>query len=99
MNDFEPYEISRVVDSVDDRPIVELTESGVEMLRRIFPGCHDPKVHEFSDLTHSDQACVEGRDDELLEALEAGLEMTIEKGRVFKDLLALKRWLQAFEVI
>jgi hypothetical protein len=25
--------------------------------------------------------------------------MTIEKGRVFKDLLALKRWLQAFAVI
>jgi hypothetical protein len=69
------------------------------MLRRIFPGRCDPRVHEFSDLTHSDQACAEGHDDELLEAPEAGPKMTIEKGRVFKDLHALKRWLQAFVVI
>jgi hypothetical protein len=43
--------------------------------------------------------CAEGRDDELREALKASLEMTIEKGRVFKDLPVLKRWLQAFAVI
>jgi hypothetical protein len=61
--DSEPYEIARVVDSDDDRPIGELTESDVEMLRRIFPDRHDPRVHEFSDLTHSDQACAEGRDE------------------------------------
>jgi hypothetical protein len=35
------------------------------MLRRIFPDRHDPMVHEFSDLTHSDQVFTEGRDDEL----------------------------------
>ena len=50
-------------------------------------------IQEFSDLAHSDQACAEGRDDELLEAPEAGPNMVIEKGRVFKDLSALKRWL------
>jgi hypothetical protein len=88
-----------VVDSDDDRPIGELTESDVEMLRRIFLGRRDPRVHEFSDLTHSDQAFIEGRDDELLEAPEAGPSMAIEKGRVFKDLPVLKRWLQAFAVI
>jgi hypothetical protein len=65
MNDSEPYEIARAVDSDDDRPVRELTESDVEMLRRIFPGRRDPVVHEFTDLTHSDQACAEGREDEL----------------------------------
>jgi hypothetical protein len=99
MNDSKPYEMARALDSDDDRPVRELTESDVEMLRRIFPGRRDPRVHEFSDLAYSDQACAEGRDDELLEAPEAGPNMVIEKGRVFKDLLALKRWFQAFVVI
>ena len=36
MNDSEPYEMARALDSDDDRPIGELTESDVEMLRRIF---------------------------------------------------------------
>ena len=73
INDSEPYEMTRALDSDDDRPVEELTKSDVEMLRRIFPGCHDPRVHEFSDLAHSDQACAEGRDDELLEALRLAL--------------------------
>jgi hypothetical protein len=51
--DSEPYEIARAVDSDDDRPVGELKESDAEMLRRIFPDCRDPRVHEFSDLTHS----------------------------------------------
>uniref|UniRef100_K4A195 SWIM-type domain-containing protein n=1 Tax=Setaria italica TaxID=4555 RepID=K4A195_SETIT len=76
-----------------------MTESDIEMFRRIFPGCRDPIVHEFSDLTLSDQAFAEGRDDELLEAPEASPSMVIEEGRVFKDLPVLKRWLQAFAVI
>ena len=63
------------------------------MLRCIFPGRHDPRVHVSNDLAHSDQACAEGRDDELLEAPKAGPNMVIENGRVFKDLPALKRWL------
>jgi hypothetical protein len=58
MNDSEPYEMARALDSDDDHPIGELTESDVEMLRRIFPVRHDPRVHEFSDHAHSDQACV-----------------------------------------
>ena len=73
MNDSEPYEMARALDSDDDHHVGELIESDVEMLRRIFPGRRDPRVHEFSDLAHSDQACVEGRDDELLEAPEAVL--------------------------
>ena len=72
MNDLEPYEMARALDYDDDRLVGELTESDVEMLRRIFPGRCDPRVYEFSDLAHSDQAFVEGRDDELLEAPEAG---------------------------
>jgi hypothetical protein len=96
MNNLEPYEIARAVDSDDDRPVGELTESDVEMLRRIFPGRRDSVIHEFTDLTYSDQACAEGREDELQEALEAGPSMEIEKGRVFNDLPALKRWLQGF---
>ena len=93
MNDSEPYEMARALDSDDDRPVGELTESDVEMLRRIFPGRHDLRVHEFNDLTYFDQACAEGHDDELLEAPEASPNMVIENERVFKDLPALKRWL------
>ena len=99
MHDLEPYEMARALDSDDDRPVGELTESDVEMLRRIFPGRRDPRVHEFSNLAHSDQVCAEGCDDELLEAPEASPNMVIENGRVFKDLPVLKRWLQAFVVI
>jgi hypothetical protein len=99
MNDSEPYEIARAVDSDDNRLVGELTESDVEMLRRIFPGHRDPMVHEFSDLTHLDQAFVEGRDDELQEAPEAGPSIEIENGRVFNDLPTLKRWLHVFVVI
>ena len=65
MNDLEPYEMARALDSDDDRPVGELTESDVEILRCIFLGRRDPRVHEFSDLAHSDQACAEGHDDEL----------------------------------
>ena len=54
MHDSEPYEMARALDSDDDRPVGELTESDVEMLRRIFPDRRDPRVHEFSDLSHSD---------------------------------------------
>ena len=45
MNDSKPYEMARALDSDDDRPIGELTESDVEMLRRIFLGHCDPRVH------------------------------------------------------
>ena len=44
MNDSEPYEMARALDSDDDRPVGELTESDVEMLRRIFSGRRDPRV-------------------------------------------------------
>ena len=87
MNDLEPYEMARALDSDDDHPVGELTESDVEILRRIFSGRRDPRVHEFSDLAHFDQACAEGHDDELLEAPEAGPNMVIENGRVFKTSL------------
>jgi hypothetical protein len=87
MNDAEPYEIARAVDSDDDRPVGELTKNDVEMLRCIFPGRRDPRVHEFSDLAHSNQACAEGWDDKLLEGPKAGPSMVIEKGRVIKDSL------------
>jgi len=53
MNNLEPYEMVRALDSNDDRPIGELIESDVEILRRIFPNRRDPRVHEFSDLAHS----------------------------------------------
>ena len=67
MHDSEPYEMARALDSDDDCPIRELTESDVEMMRRIFLDRRDPRVHEFSDLAHFDLAFAEGRDDELLE--------------------------------
>ena len=75
MNYLEPYEMARALDSDDDRPVGELTETDVEILRRIFLDRRDPRVHEFSDLAHSDLAFAEGHDDELLEAPEAGPNM------------------------
>ena len=45
MKDSEPYEMARALDSDDDRLVGELTESGVEMLRRIFSGRRGPRVH------------------------------------------------------
>jgi hypothetical protein len=54
MNDSGLYEITRADDSDDDRPIGELTDSDIEMLRRIVHGRRDPRVHEFSDLVHFD---------------------------------------------
>ena len=87
MNDSGPYEMARALDSDDDRPVGELTESDVEMLRRIFSGRRDPRVHEFSDLAHFEQAFVEGHDDELLEAPEAGPNMVIENGKVLRTSL------------
>jgi hypothetical protein len=56
-------------------------------------------VHEFIDLSLSHQVNAEGRDDELLYAPEASPSMMIEKGRVFKDLTPLKRWLQHYTVL
>jgi hypothetical protein len=52
--DSQPYEIAMAVVSDDDRPIGEMTENNVEMLRRVYSGRRDPRVHEFSDLTLSD---------------------------------------------
>jgi hypothetical protein len=49
--DSEPYEIVMVADSDDDCPIGKMTESDVEMLRHVYSGRHDTRVHEFSDLT------------------------------------------------
>jgi hypothetical protein len=69
------------------------------MLKHIFAGRRDPMVHEFSDLSHSDQVFAKRHDDELQEALEARPSMEIKKERVFNDLPALKSWLQAFVVI
>ena len=69
-DDEEPYGIARAVDSNDDRPVVALSEQEMELIRR-FCRDRDPLVHEFSDLSHSQHAYGEGRDDELLEAPEA----------------------------
>jgi hypothetical protein len=85
-------------DSDDDRLVGELTESDIEMLKRIILEHQDPSVHEFSDLSLSHDAFAEGGD-ELLDAPEAGPTMMIEKGRIFKDLNALKRWLQHYVVL
>ena len=52
INDSETYEMARALDFDDDRPVGELIESDVEMLRRIFSSRRDPRVHEFSDLAH-----------------------------------------------
>jgi hypothetical protein len=98
-NEEEPYAFAMAADSDDDRPVGELTKSDIEMLQHVILDHRDPIVHEFSDLSLSHEANVEGRDDELLDAPEAGPSMMIEKGRVIKDLTALKRWLQHYVVL
>jgi hypothetical protein len=98
-NEEEPYAFAMVADSDDDRSVGELIESDIEILQCVFLDDRDPRVHEFSDLSLSHQANAEGRDDELLDAHEASPSMMIEKGRVFKDLTALKRWLQHYVVL
>jgi hypothetical protein len=95
-NEEEPYDFAMTPDSDNDRPVGELTKSDIEMLQRVIPDHRDPRVHEFSDLSLSHEANAEGRDDELLYAPKAGPNMMIEKGRVFKDLTVLKRWLQHY---
>jgi hypothetical protein len=59
----------------------------------------DPLVHEFSELSHSQNAYAEGRYDELLEAPEASDSVQIQKGMVFKNLPTLRRWLHEYFVI
>jgi hypothetical protein len=91
----DPYEAARALDSDDDRPIQELTEQEIELIRRL---CleRDPAVHEISSLSHSNGAYAEGRDDELLEALDNTDNIEIKKGLIFKDLPTLRRWLQEY---
>jgi hypothetical protein len=98
-NEEEPYAFAMAADSDDDHLVGELTESDIEMLKCIIPQHRDPSVHEFSDLSLSHDAFAEGRDDELLDAPEAGPTMMNEKGQIFKDLNALKRWLQHYTVL
>jgi hypothetical protein len=85
----EPYEATRALDSDDDRPVQEMTEQEIELIRRLCPK-HDPVVHEFSSLSHSNCAYVEGRDDELLEALDNADNLEIKVGLIFKDLPTLR---------
>jgi hypothetical protein len=63
----EPYEAAQALDSDDDRPVQEMTEQEIELIRCLCPE-RDPAVLEFSSLSHSTGAYAEGRDDELLEA-------------------------------
>jgi hypothetical protein len=69
----EPYEAARALDSDDDRPVQEMTEQEIELIRRLCPE-RDPAVHEFSSVSHSTRAYAEGRDDELLEAPEEAVQ-------------------------
>ena len=45
MHNLEPYEMARALDLDDDRPVGELTESDIEMLRRIFHVLHLKSLH------------------------------------------------------
>ena len=93
----EPYEAARALDSDDDRPVQEMTEQEIELIRRLCPE-RDPAVHEFSSLSHSTRAYAEGRDDELLEAPDNADSIEIKVGLLFKDLPTLRRWLQEYSV-
>ena len=91
-DDEEPYGTARAVDFDDDRPVQPLSEQEMELIRRFCPD-RDTLVNEFSDLSHSQNAYAEERDDELLEAPEASDSVQIQKGMIFNDLPTLRRWL------
>jgi hypothetical protein len=93
----EPYDAARALDSDDDRPVQELTEQEMELIGRLCPE-RDPAVHEFSSLIHSNGAYAEGRDDELLEALDNADNIEVKKGLIFKDLTTLRQLLQEYSV-
>ena len=78
VDDEEPYGTARAVHSDDDRPVLGLSEQEMELIRHFCPD-RDPLVHEFSSLNHSQHAYAEGRDDELLETLEAGDSVEIRR--------------------
>jgi hypothetical protein len=84
----EPYEAARAL----DRPVQEMAEQEIELIRRLCPE-RDPAVHEFSSLSHSTCAYAKGRDDELLEAPDNADNIDIMVGLLFKDLPTLRRWL------
>jgi hypothetical protein len=88
----EPYEAAQALDSDDDRPVQELIEQEIELIRRLCSE-HDTAVHEFSTLSHSNGAHAKGRDDELLEALDNADNIEIKKALIFKDLATLRRWI------
>jgi hypothetical protein len=48
----EPYEAARALDSDDDRPVQEMAEQEIELIRRLCPE-RDHAIHEFSSLSHS----------------------------------------------
>jgi hypothetical protein len=93
----EPYEAARALDSDDDRPVQEMTEQEIELIRHL---CleRDPAVHEFSSLSHSTGAYAEGHEDELLEAPENAGSIEIKVGLLFKDMPTLRRWLQEYSM-
>ena len=97
VDDEEPYGTARAVHSDDDRPVPNLSEQEMELIRRFCPD-RDPLIPEFSSLSHSQNAYGQGRDDELVEVPEPGDSVEIQKGMVFKDLHALRRWLQDYSV-
>jgi hypothetical protein len=66
-----------------------LTEQEIEVIRRLCPE-RDPAVLEFSSLSHSNGAYVEGRDDELLEALNNVDNIEIKAVLIFKDLPTMR---------
>jgi hypothetical protein len=93
----EPYEAARALDYDDDRPVQEMTEQEIELIRRLCPE-RDPAVHEFSSLSHSTGAYIEEHDDELLEAPDNANNIEIKVGLLFKDLPTLRRWLQEYSM-
>ena len=70
-DDEKPYGTARAIDFDDDRSVAALSEQEIELIRHLCPD-RDPLVYKFSDLSHSQHGYGEGRDDELLEAPEAG---------------------------
>lgn len=65
----EPYGIARAVKLNDDHPI-RLIQEDMDCIKHVC--CHDPLVHDFSDLSESHIVYAKGIDDEFLVAPHGG---------------------------
>jgi hypothetical protein len=85
MDDEESYRLTRAIDSNNDHTI--LAKWIIYWADQILLPWLRSKVYEYKVLSHSHKAYADGRDDDMLEALESNDNMEIHNGLVSKSCL------------